>query len=198
MATKLNGKVTAINSQVVDIKFPSNSLPKQGALVEVMTTLKTVEYFEVAQALSSTTVRAYAISKMDGVGIGNDASTDNVGITIPVGRDVLGRIMNLMGQPYDSATNPIADKKREEIMVTSQTESIAFKNKSSNEVLETGIKIIDLLLPIPRGGKVGLLGGAGVGKTVVVQELINSFIKNHNGLSVFTGIGERTREGHEL
>lgn len=197
MAT-FKGRVIAINSQVIDVEFDLNKLPKVGALLEVETSLKTKEYFEVAQALSNKSVRAYAISKMDGIGINNPAITDDKGITIPVGRQVLGRIMDLMGRPYDSATNPIVAKQRAEIMVASQTEATAFSNKSSNEVLETGIKIIDLLLPIPRGGKVGLLGGAGVGKTVVVQELINSFIKNHNGLSVFTGIGERTREGHEL
>lgn len=196
--TTFKGHVISINSQVIDVEFEKGNLPKVGALLEVTTSLKTIEFFEVAQVISTKSVRAYAISKMDGLGIGNKVTTDNKGITIPVGRQVLGRIMDLMGRPYDSATNPIDNKNREEIMVASQTEAKAFSNKSSNEVLETGIKIIDLLLPIPRGGKVGLLGGAGVGKTVVVQELINSFIKNHNGLSVFTGIGERTREGHEL
>ncbi len=197
MAT-FKGRVISINSQVIDVEFEVNKLPKIGALLEVTSSFGKSEFFEVAQAISTKAVRAYAISKMDGIGIGNVATTDNKGITVPVGRQVLGRIMDLMGRPYDSSTNPIVAQQKEEIMVASQTESTAFSNKSSNEVLETGIKIIDLLLPIPRGGKVGLLGGAGVGKTVVVQELINSFIKNHDGLSVFTGIGERTREGHEL
>ncbi|MCP4336416.1 MAG: F0F1 ATP synthase subunit beta [Mycoplasma sp.] len=195
--TWIKGKVISINSQVVDIEF-DQALPKIGALIQVITNFNETEYFEAAQAISQKVIRAYAISKMDGVGIGNLATTDNKGITIPVGRKVLGRIMNLMGDPYDSATIKIEATEREEIMVASQTEKEAFENIASSEVLETGVKIIDLLLPIPKGGKVGLLGGAGVGKTVVVQELINSFIKNHNGLSVFTGIGERTREGHEL
>lgn len=197
MAALIKGTVTTINSQVIDVEF-SGKMPKLGALLEVKTSYKTKEYFELAQVISKKTVRAYCITKMDGVGVGNEVSTDNMGITVPVGRKTLGRIMNLMGQPYDSSTNPIITDEREEILKSSQTEVESFKNMSSNEVLETGVKVIDLLLPIPRGGKVGLLGGAGVGKTVVVQELINSFIKNHNGLSVFTGIGERTREGHEL
>lgn len=193
----LKGQIIAINSQIIDIEFSTIS-PKLGALVEVLTSYDTREYFEVAQSITSKIVRAYCISKMDGVGIGNDVFTDNKGITIPVGRAILGRIMDLMGRPYDSAVFPIVDNVRKEILEASQNESESFKNMVAEEVLETGVKVIDLLLPIPKGGKVGLLGGAGVGKTVVVQELINSFIKNHDGFSVFVGIGERTREGHEL
>ncbi len=193
----MNGTVISINSQVVDIQF-KGALPKIGALLEVSTALKTKEFFELAQVIRKDAVRAYCISKMDGVQVGSAATTDNIGIRIPVGRHVLGRIMDLMGRPYDSATNPISTKETKEILVSSQSENQAYKNLTSSEVLTTGIKVIDLLLPIPKGGKVGLLGGAGVGKTVVVQELINSFIKNHDGISVFVGIGERTREGHEL
>lgn len=193
----IKGKVISINSQVIDVEF-KGQMPKIGALLEVSTSKKTVESFELAQVIGDGIARAYCISKMDGVAINNDVVTDNRGITVPVGREVLGRIINLMGDPYDSATNLIKGAKREEILAASQKEKDAYQNIISNEVLETGVKVIDLLLPIPKGGKVGLLGGAGVGKTVVVQELINSFIKNHNGLSVFTGIGERTREGHEL
>lgn len=193
----IKGNVIAINSQVVDIEFPK-TMPKIGALLEIKTSVGTKEHFELAQVIGKGIARAYSITKMDGIGIGNEVTTNNLGITVPVGRGVLGRIINLMGEPYDSATNKVDATERAEILAASQTEAAAYKNIISNEVLETGVKVIDLLLPIPRGGKVGLLGGAGVGKTVVVQELINSFIKNHNGLSVFTGIGERTREGHEL
>jgi len=193
----ISGKVVSINSQVIDVHF-GGKIPKIGALLEVSTSKKTKEYFELAQVIGDKLVRAYCISKMDGVAINNTVKTDNKGITVPVGKEVLGRIINLKGDPYDSATNKIHTTRRAEILDASQNEHDAYKNVVSNEVLETGIKVIDLLLPLPKGGKVGLLGGAGVGKTVVVQELINSFIKNHNGLSVFTGIGERTREGHEL
>ncbi len=196
MAT-IKGTVISINSQVIDVRF-ADKLPKIGSLLKVRTNYNVDEFFEAAQAISKNVIRAYAISKMDGIAIGNNVSTENKGIEVPVGRKVLGRIINLMGGAYDSATNPIVTDERAEIMVASQTEKEAFDNIVSTEVLETGVKIIDLLLPIPKGGKVGLLGGAGVGKTVVVQELINSFIQNHGGLSVFTGIGERTREGHEL
>ena len=198
MKIKAEGKIISLNSMVVDIKIEKGILPKVGAFLVVKTSYGTEEYFETAQALSKTIIRAYCISKMDGVGINNKVYTENIGITVPVGRDVLGRIMDLMGRPYDSATNPIIDSKRMEILDASQSEQESYKNIVSHEVLETGVKVIDFLLPIPLGGKVGLLGGAGVGKTVVVQELINSFIKNHDGLSVFVGVGERTREGHEL
>lgn len=193
----IKGKVISINSQVIDVEF-KGEMPKIGALLNVKTRGGTTESFELAQIIGKGIARAYSITKMDGVGIDNDVSTDNKGITVPVGREVLGRIINLKGDPYDSATNPVIAPKRAEILSSSQDEYAAYQNIISNEILETGVKVIDLLLPIPKGGKVGLLGGAGVGKTVVVQELINSFIKNHNGLSVFTGIGERTREGHEL
>ncbi|XP_067660054.1 ATP synthase subunit beta-like [Haliotis asinina] len=134
---------------------------------------------------------------MDGIGIGNAAKSDNKGIMIPVGDKVLGRVISVLGDPYDSPL-PTKFTQRAEIMEVTSNDKEKYEISNKTEVLETGIKVIDFLLPIPRGGKVGLLGGAGVGKTVVVQELINTFIKNHDGLSVFTGIGERTREGHEL
>ena len=194
---KMTGKVVKIHSQLVDISFESK-MPKVGALLEIKTSLGTIEFFELAQAISPKIARAYALTKMDGVAINNEVSTDGKGITVPVGTPVLGRIIDLLGRPYDSATNPVVSKVRAEVMDASQNEKQGYESVIATEVLSTGVKIIDLLLPIPKGGKVGLLGGAGVGKTVVVQELINSFIKNHSGLSVFVGIGERTREGHEL
>lgn len=192
----LNGTVTAINSQVIEVTF-ANRVPKLGSVLTV-TTPHGPAYFEEAMIISNNAVRAFCLSSMDYVAIGASVTSDDTGITIPVGNKILGRVMDLMGRPYDSESNPITEKNRQEILVPSQTEKLAFSNQTSSRILETGIKIIDLLLPIPMGGKVGLLGGAGVGKTVVVQELINSFIKNHSGISVFTGIGERTREGHEL
>ena len=194
---KLTGKVVKIHSQLVDIEF-SGKMPKVGALLEIKTSLGTIEFFELAQAISPKKARAYSLTKMDGVAINNVVSTDGQGITVPVGTPVLGRIIDLLGRPYDSATNPVVSKVKAEVMDATQNEKQGFESIVASEVLSTGVKIIDLLLPIPKGGKVGLLGGAGVGKTVVVQELINSFIKNHSGLSVFVGIGERTREGHEL
>ncbi|MCK5806789.1 MAG: F0F1 ATP synthase subunit beta, partial [Mycoplasmataceae bacterium] len=194
---KMTGKVVLINSQVIDVKF-AGEMPKLGALLEVTTSTKTKEFFELAQALNKDTVRAYCLTKMDGIAINNTVETDGKGITVPVGKPVLGRIIDLLGRPYDSATNPVVSSVRAEIMDASQSEKEGYDSVVSTEILTTGVKVIDLLLPIPKGGKVGLLGGAGVGKTVVVQELINSFIKNHDGLSVFCGIGERTREGHEL
>ncbi|XP_023226620.1 uncharacterized protein LOC111627281 [Centruroides sculpturatus] len=195
---KLTGRIVAINQQVIDVQFGAGQLPKIGALLQVQTSYGSQEYFEVAQLIDTNTVRAYALTKVDGTGLGNAVSTDNLGVTIPVGREILGRVMDLLGRPYDASDHPIKTSARLEILDVERTEKESYQSVLSSEILETGVKVIDLLLPIPRGGKVGLLGGAGVGKTVVVQELINSFIKNHDGLSVFVGIGERTREGHEL
>ncbi|WP_345775167.1 hypothetical protein [Mycoplasma sp. ATU-Cv-508] len=180
------------------MRFGTGKIPKIGALLQVDTSYGSQEFFEVAQLIDTNTVRAYALTKVDGTGLGNVVTTDNLGVTIPVGREILGRVMDLLGRPYDASEHKIKASARLEILDVERTEKESYQSVLSNEILETGVKVIDLLLPIPRGGKVGLLGGAGVGKTVVVQELINSFIKNHDGLSVFVGIGERTREGHEL
>ncbi|MCK5866948.1 MAG: F0F1 ATP synthase subunit beta [Mycoplasmataceae bacterium] len=197
MAVKYSGKVTVVNSQVIEVQFPAGKIPKMGAVIDIKTYYKTNEKFETAAIVSSTTVKAYCLTKMDGVGIGSPATTENIGIEIPVGDEVLGRVISLLGDPYD-VNEPGDWAKKVEIMDVNTDDRIKYEIDPSTVVLETGVKVIDFLLPIPRGGKVGLLGGAGVGKTVVVQELINTFIKNHDGLSVFTGIGERTREGHEL
>ncbi|MCR9094499.1 MAG: F0F1 ATP synthase subunit beta [bacterium] len=193
-----NGKIVQVMGPVVDVEFESGDLP------EVMTALKTTNpaiddradnlIIEVALHLGEKTVRAIAMDTTDGLRRGQDVFNTGSPITIPVGPETLGRIMNVVGEPVDER-GPIDAKMTYPI----HREAPEFVDQSTSvEVLETGIKVVDLIAPYNKGGKVGLFGGAGVGKTVVIMELINNIAKEHSGYSVFAGVGERTREGNDL
>ncbi|GAV53564.1 hypothetical protein ZYGR_0AK00660 [Zygosaccharomyces rouxii] len=192
-AAASTGKVRAVIGAVVDVQFDQENLPEilnaleierpQGKLV-----------LEVAQHLGENTVRAIAMDGTSGLVRGAAVTDTGAPISVPVGKETLGRIINVIGEPIDEA-GPINTKERRPI----HAEPPSFVDQSTNsEVLETGIKVVDLLAPYARGGKIGLFGGAGVGKTVFIQELINNIAKAHGGFSVFTGVGERTREGNDL
>jgi len=193
------GRITKINSQLIEIKFQKSHAPKIGALVFTKPLgSKFSVFFEVARSDNDGTVFAFALSSIVGIKIGDIVKTDGKGIRVPAGKETLGRVINLYGKPYDFASGEDIINAKTYLEIFDAPDTDVDFDESSIDILETGIKAIDLLLPIPRGGKVGLIGGAGVGKTVVTQELINSFVAQHDGLSIFTGIGERTREGHEL
>ena len=187
------GKVVQIIGAVVDIRFAKESLPNLLNAIEIeLNGSKLV--CEVAQHIGDDVVRCIAMSSTDGLVRDTDAVDTGSPITVPVGKQTLGRIFNLLGDPVDNKPAPEAEERwaihREPPSYEEQT--------ASNEILETGIKVIDLICPYLKGGKIGLFGGAGVGKTVLIQELINNIANQHNGISVFTGVGERTREGNDL
>ncbi len=194
MAKKKNiGKVTQIISAVVDVKFNSGELPAILNALEVDNHGKRL-VLEVAQHLGESSVRAIAMDSTDGLTRGAEAIDTGEPITVPVGPETLGRIMDVIGQPIDEC-GPIKAKKKAPI----HAEAPAFADQATEtEILVTGIKVIDLLAPYSKGGKIGLFGGAGVGKTVLILELINNVAKAHGGYSVFAGVGERTREGNDL
>ena len=187
------GKVVQIIGAVVDIRFEKDSLPNLLNAIEIELNGKKL-VCEVAQHIGDDVVRCIAMSSTDGLVRGTDAVDTGSPITVPVGKQTLGRIFNLLGEPVDNKPAPEAPERwaihREPPSYEEQT--------ASNEILETGIKVIDLICPYLKGGKIGLFGGAGVGKTVLIQELINNIANQHNGISVFTGVGERTREGNDL
>jgi len=191
------GRILQIMGVVVDVEFPEGHLPKlYNALVienggekgDINLTL------EVAQHLGNNVVRAIAMSSTDGLQRGTPVRDTGAPIAVPVGREVLGRIFNVLGEPIDGK-GPVVTARRDPIHKTPP--GVADVNPAT-EILETGIKVIDLLIPFAKGGKIGLFGGAGVGKTVTLQELINNVALGHGGFSVFTGVGERTREGNDL
>jgi F-type H+-transporting ATPase subunit beta len=188
------GKIIQIIGPSVDIVFPENQGPQLLNAIKVKT--ETIDLtLEVAQDIGNNTVRCIALGPTDGLVRGMLAMDTGSPITVPIGRQTLGRIFNLLGEPIDGK-GPLAHPEvRNPIHRTSPNfeEQLPIEN-----ILETGLKVIDLLAPIPKGGKVGLFGGAGVGKTVIVMELIRSIATEHGGVSVFAGIGERTREGNEL
>lgn len=183
----------AVIGAVVDIQFDEGNLP---AILNALT-LKNGDQdlvLEVAQHLGENTVRAIAMDGTDGLVRGAPVNDTGAPISVPVGRETLGRIINVIGEPIDER-GPIKTKQKNPI----HADPPSFVEQStSSEVLETGIKVVDLLAPYARGGKIGLFGGAGVGKTVFIQELINNIAKAHGGFSVFAGVGERTREGNDL
>ncbi len=191
MSNKI-GRVTQVMGAVVDVQF-------EGELPEIMNALETDNHgnrlvLEVAQHLGESTVRTVAMDATEGLVRGQKVSDTGQAISVPVGDGTLGRIMNVIGEPVDEA-GPISFTQRRPI----HAEAPAFVDQSTeSQVLVTGIKVIDLLAPYARGGKIGLFGGAGVGKTVLIQELINNVAKKHGGYSVFAGVGERTREGNDL
>ena len=187
------GTVVQVVGPVLDIRFPDGQLPNLNHAV----TLKNGDRMivaEVAQQIGDGIVRCVAMSSTDGLVRGTEAVDTGSPITVPVGEACLGRIFDLMGNPLDD--QPI-DPKLERWPIHREAPSYA-EQESSTEILETGIKVVDLICPYAKGGKIGLFGGAGVGKTVLIQELIYNIATEHNGYSVFTGVGERTREGNDL
>ena len=191
---KKKGKIIQIIGAVLDIKFPEEGLPqindalcipmdKQGELV-----------VEVSQHLGDDVVRCIAMGPTDGLRRGMEVWATGAPISVPVGEKTLGRMFNVLGQPIDQKED-LNDVQHMPI----HRDPPAFEEQStSTEILETGIKVVDLLCPYQKGGKIGLFGGAGVGKTVLIQELIRNIATEHGGYSVFTGVGERTREGNDL
>lgn len=187
------GKVVQVIGPVVDIKFKSDSLPNIYNEIRIDMGEKEL-VVEVEQHMGDDIVRTIAMESTDGLKRGMKALDMGRCISVPVGREVLGRVFNVLGQPIDNA----GDIEIKEIYPIHRP-APSFKEQSLEpEMFETGIKVIDLLAPYQKGGKIGLFGGAGVGKTVLIQELINNIAKEHGGLSVFTGVGERSREGNDL
>jgi F-type H+/Na+-transporting ATPase subunit beta len=192
------GRITQVIGPVVDVEFPDGNLPSIFNALQITNPAISNEPWnlvvEVAQHLGEKTVRTVAMDSTDGLTRGQEVRDTGEGISVPVGEATLGRIMNVVGLPVDEK-GPIASAKRYPIhrdppkFIDQETQVQAF---------ETGIKVVDLLAPYQRGGKIGLFGGAGVGKTVIIMELINNVAKQHGGVSVFGGVGERTREGNDL
>ncbi len=194
MANKSNkGVVTQIIGPVLDIRFEDGCLPDLNNAVVIEYEGRKIT-LEVAQHIGDSVARCIAMSSTDGLPRGIEAVDTGAPISVPVGRETLGRIFNLLGECVDNMPTP-ETKERWPI----HRPAPAFdEQQSTTEILETGIKVVDLICPYAKGGKIGLFGGAGVGKTVLIQELINNVAKEHGGLSVFSGVGERTREGNDL
>jgi len=191
----MNGFVTQIIGPVIDVEFPEGELPKiYNALKVVKEKSQEIIIAEVQYLIGENKARAICMTTTDGLKRGDTVIDTNSSITVPVGKQVLGRIFNVLGEPVDEC-GPV-----------NNTESYSIHRPAPDftdletkpEIFETGIKVIDLLAPYRRGGKIGLFGGAGVGKTVLIMELINNIAKEHGGVSVFAGVGERTREGNDL
>jgi len=192
MASNNTGRVTQILGAVIDVQFEGELPYIQNALETHVGDRKLV--LEVAQEIGERTVRCIAMDTTDGMVRGAEVTDTGAAISVPVGPGTLGRILNVIGEPIDER-GPIEATKRMPI----HRDAPAFEEQSaSTEILVTGIKVVDLLAPYLKGGKTGLFGGAGVGKTVLIQELINNIAKGHGGVSVFAGVGERTREGNDL
>jgi F-type H+-transporting ATPase subunit beta len=186
------GHVSQIVGVVVDVQFDVDSLPGIYNALEVdLDGEKLV--LEVAQHLSESSVRAIALGSTDGLRRGAEVIDSGKAISVPVGKETLGRMFNVIGEPIDKLGGTFT-----EFAPIHRTPPLLVDQSGQVEILETGIKVIDLIAPITKGGKVGLFGGAGVGKTVLIQELINNIAKFHSGVSVFAGVGERTREGNDL
>ncbi|MBR2913992.1 MAG: F0F1 ATP synthase subunit beta [Oscillospiraceae bacterium] len=187
------GKIVQIIGAVVDVRFAKENLPR---LLNAITVDNhgTKLVLEVAQHIGDDIVRCIAMSSTDGLVRGMDAIDTGAPITVPVGRETLGRMFNLLGDAIDEKPAP---ETAQHWAIHREAPSYE-EQQASSEVLETGIKVIDLIAPYLKGGKIGLFGGAGVGKTVLIQELINNVANQHGGISVFTGVGERTREGNDL
>ena len=189
---KNTGKIIQIMGPVVDVRFETNKLPELLNALEFNHEGSKI-VLEVAQHIGDDTVRTIAMNSTYGIRRGIDVLDTGSPIQAPVGKNILGRMFNVLGDPIDDKAMPQTKKKPIHRLAPSFEEQ-----KSSTEILATGIKVVDLLMPYVKGGKIGLFGGAGVGKTVLVQELINNIAKQHGGLSVFAGVGERTREGNDL
>lgn len=192
------GLITQVIGPVVDVEFPDGKLPKIYDALVIEDTSPAGQEFrlvtEVQQLLGENRVRSVAMSSTDGLTRGMKVINTGEPITVPVGTATLGRILNVLGEPVDEGASVDTDQY---LPIHRPSPTLAAQN-TKTEILETGIKVIDLLEPYPKGGKVGLFGGAGVGKTVVIQELIHNIAQEHGGVSVFGGVGERTREGNDL
>ncbi len=194
MADLKTGKLTQIIGAVLDIKFPEGGLPEINDAVNVPLEDGKKLVVEVAQHLGDDTVRCIAMGPTDGLKRGMTAEATGGPISVPVGEATLGRMFNVLGEPINEKPAP-TDVQYDPI----HRKAPSFEEQSTaTEILETGIKVVDLLCPYQKGGKIGLFGGAGVGKTVLIQELITNIAQEHGGYSVFTGVGERTREGNDL
>ena len=187
------GKVVQVMGAVIDVRFENGHLPALLNAIEVEHGENTL-VVEVAQHLGDDVVRCIAMSSTDGLVRGAKAVDTGSTITVPVGQGTLGRIFNVLGQPVDNKPQPETEKR---MPIHAKAPSYE-EQATSAEILETGIKVIDLICPYTKGGKIGLFGGAGVGKTVLIQELISNVANEHGGISVFAGVGERTREGNDL
>jgi len=192
VATKKTGKITQIVGVVVDVSFDDGHLPAifNALEIELQDGKLTLE---VAQHLSESTVRAVSLGSTDGLERGAEVIDTGSAISVPIGKKTLGRMFNVIGEPIDGQKDDFSD-----LAPIHKTPPPLIDQSGNVEILETGIKVIDLICPMTKGGKAGLFGGAGVGKTVLIQELINNIAKFHSGYSVFAGVGERTREGNDL
>ncbi|OBU16974.1 F0F1 ATP synthase subunit beta [Photobacterium aquimaris] len=188
------GKIVKVIGAVVDVEFDQDSVPRVYDALTLSDSEHAALVLEVQQQIGSGVVRCIAMGSSDGLRRGLEVVNTNAPISVPVGEETLGRIMNVLGTPIDECGD-IGEKKKYAI----HRAAPSYEDQSnSSELLETGVKVIDLICPFAKGGKVGLFGGAGVGKTVNMMELINNIAKAHSGLSVFTGVGERTREGNDF
>ena len=194
MAETNTGKITQIIGAVLDVKFSQGQLPAINDAVVITRKDGSKLTVEVSQHLGDDTVRCIAMDSTDGLVRGMEAVSTGAPITVPVGEITLGRIFNVLGDPIDNKPAPEATE-----FLPIHRKAPSFEEQATTtEILETGIKVVDLLCPYQKGGKIGLFGGAGVGKTVLIQELIRNIATEHGGYSVFTGVGERTREGNDL
>ena len=193
MTQKNVGTVVQAIGPVLDICFPNDAMPQLLNAIEIEHEGRKL-IAEVAQHIGDDVVRCIAMSSTDGLQRGVSATDTGSPITVPVGEACLGRIFNLLGEPVDNGPAPEAEERWPIHRPAPSYE----EQESTTEILETGIKVVDLICPYAKGGKIGLFGGAGVGKTVLIMELINNVAKEHGGISVFTGVGERTREGNDL
>ena len=189
---KLIGKITQVTGAVVDVQFESTPPDILNAIETDNNGERLI--LEVAQHLGENTVRAIAMDSTEGLVRGQKVTDTGSAINVPVGVETLGRIMNVIGEPVDDG-GPVKTKLRRPIHAPAPP---YIEQSTDTEILVTGIKVVDLLAPYAKGGKIGLFGGAGVGKTVLIQELINNVALAHGGYSVFAGVGERTREGNDL
>ena len=187
------GIVSQVMGPVVDVRFEDGNLPEINHALTLPVDDRTLTV-EVAQHIGDNTVRCIAMASTDGLQRGTTVTDTGRGISVPVGKQTLGRIFNVLGEAVDNGPQPEDCERWNIHRPAPEYDELA----TSTEILETGIKVIDLICPYAKGGKIGLFGGAGVGKTVLIMELINNIAKQHGGLSVFTGVGERTREGNDL
>ena len=193
MAEKATGVISQVMGPVVDVRFEEGKMPPINNALTMKKGDKTLTV-EVAQHIGDNTARCIAMASTDGLQRGTPVYDTGKAISVPVGRETLGRIFNVLGEPVDNKPAPMTAEQWNIHRSAPEYDELS----TSTEILETGIKVIDLICPYSKGGKIGLFGGAGVGKTVLIMELINTIAKEHGGLSVFTGVGERTREGNDL